>query len=68
MSHLWGANWIINGGQLKGPFLVKLTSISMARTLSQGCHSNKEIPGKVEYIVDMILQSKYIVQQIKVHL
>ncbi|KAJ8749131.1 hypothetical protein K2173_013738 [Erythroxylum novogranatense] len=34
MSHLWGANWCIIGGPLKGPFSVKLTTLSTARTLS----------------------------------
>ncbi|KAM0960460.1 hypothetical protein ACFX2I_025400 [Malus domestica] len=34
MSHVWGANWCINGGPLKGPFSVKITTLSTAKTLS----------------------------------
>lgn len=34
MSHLWGANWCIIGGPLKGPFSVKLTSLRTSKTLS----------------------------------
>ncbi|KAL8151061.1 hypothetical protein V2J09_020869 [Rumex salicifolius] len=34
MTHLWGANWCINGGPLKGPFSVMLTSLSLGNTLS----------------------------------
>ncbi|KAF3444156.1 hypothetical protein FNV43_RR13846 [Rhamnella rubrinervis] len=34
MNHLWGANWCIIGGPLKGPFSVKLTTLSTARSLS----------------------------------
>lgn len=34
MTHLWGANWCIIGGPLKGPFSVKLTTLSTGRTLS----------------------------------
>ncbi|XP_059663148.1 expansin-B3 isoform X2 [Cornus florida] len=34
MSHLWGANWCIIGGPLRGPFSVKLTTLSTATTLS----------------------------------
>ncbi|XP_024023418.1 expansin-B3-like [Morus notabilis] len=34
MSHLWGANWCFNGGPLKGPFSVKLKTLSTGRTLS----------------------------------
>ncbi|KAL8130025.1 hypothetical protein V2J09_019180 [Rumex salicifolius] len=34
MTHLWGANWCIIGGPLKGPFSVKLTSFSLGNTLS----------------------------------
>ncbi|TXG55187.1 hypothetical protein EZV62_020443 [Acer yangbiense] len=34
MKHLWGANWCIIGGPLKGPFSVKLTTLSTGRTLS----------------------------------
>ncbi|KAL9243817.1 hypothetical protein vseg_017659 [Gypsophila vaccaria] len=34
MTHLWGANWSINGGPLTGPFSVKLTTLSTGRTLS----------------------------------
>ncbi|KAK1393307.1 putative expansin/Lol pI [Heracleum sosnowskyi] len=32
MTHSWGANWIMNGGPLKGPFSVKLTTLSSAKT------------------------------------
>ncbi|KAJ4831280.1 Expansin-B3 [Turnera subulata] len=34
MNHLWGANWNIIGGPLKGPFSVKLTTLRAERTLS----------------------------------
>ncbi|KAL9257732.1 Expansin-B3-like protein [Drosera capensis] len=34
MTHLWGANWCIIGGPLKGPFSVKLTTLSTAKSLS----------------------------------
>ncbi|XP_074305144.1 expansin-B3-like [Silene latifolia] len=34
MKHLWGANWCIIEGPLKGPFSVKLTTLSTRRTLS----------------------------------
>ncbi|XAR55490.1 hypothetical protein NMG60_11035568 [Bertholletia excelsa] len=34
MMHLWGANWVIVGGPLVGPFSVKLTTLSTAATLS----------------------------------
>ncbi|KAH9744143.1 expansin-B3 [Citrus sinensis] len=34
MNHVWGANWCIIGGPLKGPFSVKLTTLSTGRTLS----------------------------------
>ncbi|PIA41283.1 hypothetical protein AQUCO_02300208v1 [Aquilegia coerulea] len=35
MKHLWGANWcIITGAPLKGPFSVKLTTLSAKRSLS----------------------------------
>ncbi|CAH2051123.1 unnamed protein product [Thlaspi arvense] len=34
MKHIWGANWVIVGGPLKGPFSVKLTTLSNNRTLS----------------------------------
>jgi len=33
MNHLWGANWCIIGGPLRGPFSVKLSS-SSGRSLS----------------------------------
>ncbi|XP_061337643.1 expansin-B3-like [Gastrolobium bilobum] len=33
MNHLWGANWCINGGPLRGPFSVKLTT-STGRSLT----------------------------------
>ncbi|XP_019194083.1 PREDICTED: expansin-B3 [Ipomoea nil] len=37
MTHIWGANWVINGqggGALQGPFSVKLTTLSTGRLLS----------------------------------
>lgn len=34
MSHLWGANWCFVGGPLKGPFSVKLKTLSTGKTLS----------------------------------
>ncbi|KAG7010368.1 Expansin-B3, partial [Cucurbita argyrosperma subsp. argyrosperma] len=34
MNHLWGANWCIIGGPLKGPFSVRLTTLSTGRSLS----------------------------------
>ncbi|KAK6252948.1 hypothetical protein QUC31_014668 [Theobroma cacao] len=34
MNHLWGANWCIIRGPLKGPFSVKLTTLSTGRALS----------------------------------
>nr|UWS02440.1 EXPB3 [Colobanthus quitensis] len=34
MTHLWGANWCIIGGPLKGPFSVKVTTLSTGKTLS----------------------------------
>ncbi|CAF2131774.1 expansin-B3-like precursor [Brassica rapa] len=34
MKHVWGANWCIIGGPLKGPFSVKITTLSAGRTLS----------------------------------
>ncbi|KAF5745968.1 Expansin-B3 -like protein [Tripterygium wilfordii] len=34
MNHVWGANWCITGGPLKGPFSVKLTTLSRGKTLS----------------------------------
>ncbi|KAL4573101.1 hypothetical protein LXL04_019895 [Taraxacum kok-saghyz] len=34
MSHVWGANWVIVRGPLRGPFSVKLTSLSTKRSLS----------------------------------
>ncbi|KFK40449.1 hypothetical protein AALP_AA3G374500 [Arabis alpina] len=34
MKHIWGANWCIVGGPLKGPFSIKLTTLSNNRTLS----------------------------------
>ncbi|RVX19938.1 Expansin-B3 [Vitis vinifera] len=34
MRHVWGASWCITGGPLKGPFSVKLTTLSTGRTLS----------------------------------
>ncbi|KAF5201714.1 Expansin-b3 [Thalictrum thalictroides] len=35
MKHLWGANWcVITGAPLKGPFSVKLTTLSTKRSLS----------------------------------
>ncbi|XP_061945656.1 expansin-B3-like [Populus nigra] len=34
MNHLWGANWCVIRGPLKGPLSVKLTTLSTGRTLS----------------------------------
>lgn len=34
MSHVWGANWCLNGGPLEGPFSVKLTTLTTGKTLS----------------------------------
>ncbi|KAK6919044.1 RlpA-like protein, double-psi beta-barrel domain [Dillenia turbinata] len=34
MKHVWGASWCIIGGPLRGPFSVKLTTLSTGRTLS----------------------------------
>ncbi|GMH07226.1 hypothetical protein Nepgr_009066 [Nepenthes gracilis] len=34
MTHLWGANWCIIGGPLRGPFSVKLTTLSTGKALS----------------------------------
>lgn len=34
MKHLWGANWSIIGGPLKGPFSVKITTLSTGRSLT----------------------------------
>ncbi|KAJ6291401.1 hypothetical protein OIU76_023469 [Salix suchowensis] len=34
MTHVWGANWCIVRGPLKGPFSVKLTTLATGRTLS----------------------------------
>lgn len=34
MKHVWGANWCIVGGPLKGPFSIKLTTLSAGKTLS----------------------------------
>ncbi|KAF2553507.1 hypothetical protein F2Q68_00033353 [Brassica cretica] len=34
MKHIWGANWCIVGGPLKGPLSVKLTTLSNNKTLS----------------------------------
>ncbi|KAL6975821.1 Expansin-B3 [Sarracenia purpurea var. burkii] len=34
MKHVWGATWCIIGGPLRGPFSVKLTTLSTSRTLS----------------------------------
>ncbi|XP_072988610.1 expansin-B16-like [Typha latifolia] len=34
MKHIWGANWCIIGGPLKGPFSVKLTTLATQKSLS----------------------------------
>ncbi|GAB4824962.1 Expansin-B3 [Ancistrocladus abbreviatus] len=34
MTHLWGANWCIIGGPLRGPFSVMLTTLSTGKRLS----------------------------------
>lgn len=34
MTHIWGANWVIIAGPLRGPFSVKLTTLSTGKTLS----------------------------------
>lgn len=34
MNHVWGASWCFIGGPLRGPFSVKLTTLSRGRTLS----------------------------------
>ncbi|KAF7145451.1 hypothetical protein RHSIM_Rhsim04G0067800 [Rhododendron simsii] len=34
MKHIWGATWCITAGPLRGPFSVKLTTLSTAQTLS----------------------------------
>ncbi|XP_038714480.1 expansin-B3-like [Tripterygium wilfordii] len=34
MKHIWGASWCIIGGPLKGPFSVKITTLSTGKTLS----------------------------------
>lgn len=34
MQHVWGATWCITAGPLRGPFSVKLTTLSTAQTLS----------------------------------
>ncbi|KAL8510994.1 hypothetical protein ACS0TY_017715 [Phlomoides rotata] len=34
MTHVWGANWVIIAGPLRGPFSVKLTTLSTGKTLS----------------------------------
>ncbi|XP_062019637.1 expansin-B3-like [Rosa rugosa] len=34
MRHVWGASWCIDGGPLRGPFSVKITTLSTARSLT----------------------------------
>uniref|UniRef100_A0A1D1XLQ3 Expansin-B3 n=1 Tax=Anthurium amnicola TaxID=1678845 RepID=A0A1D1XLQ3_9ARAE len=34
MKHVWGASWCFNGGPLRGPLSVKLTTLSTRQTLS----------------------------------